>query len=134
MVDDMWSMSMTDDDRARWHTNMTGLEDAHQTTQAIIRLHERQRTQRPTFPDLRRALERLHADHAQPAEPETGEIPEWVSVWLWAKSQDVPCDRVFPQEERYRVPTMNMSDYQALVQQWQQAGAPKIAGTWELLK
>lgn len=54
--------------------------------------------------------------------------PEWVWIWKWARTQRVPQDwRGFPQQLEWADPgfIMNMTEYEALKTEWQDAGRPK---------
>lgn len=61
-------------------------------------------------------------------EPRAYETPEWVWVWLWANNYRDPSisGRGFPQQGDWTDPraTMTTTEYEALHQEWVDAGSP----------
>lgn len=54
--------------------------------------------------------------------------PEWVWVWKWARNDREPqCWRGFPQQLAWADPDtiMNTTEYEALKEEWRNAGRPK---------
>ncbi len=60
--------------------------------------------------------------------PRSTEVPEWVSVWAWAKWSRIPRnEQSLPQQTPYGDPdnTLSQDDYEALRAEWVAAGSPK---------
>lgn len=133
MIESAWNLDFASDERRLWVDSLLP-HDAEQASAAVIKLYERQRTQRPTIADLRRAIDRVRGAielklETRSAEPERAERPpDWVEVWATMRWSMAPRDmRSLPQQSDFVMPEMTVDEYHLMHSQWVKAGAPRMA-------
>lgn len=127
-VEAAWRIDFGQDGRRIWREAMMRYDSVIASI-AVVKLAERQR-ERPTVADVRHMILKLEADQRadEPAlpEPEPENIPTWVFVWRWARYvRDPREDRPFPQQHpHHQPPYLSEQVYEALRQEWRNAGEP----------
>lgn len=137
MVESNWHFDLGDATRRMWRQEIM-LYDVALVTKALAHLAKRQ-AYKITLADFSQTIEmfaRNVRDELRRAEDkkalETGRhgwsTPEWVWVWMWARQVREPVEeRSFPQMADFADPmqTMTTMDYDALREEWAEAGGPK---------
>ena len=136
MIESNWQMDLGPA-RGMWRTELLR-HDAELAMKAVAYLAKKF-SHKPRLADLSQVLmmfsrnARAHARTEEDAKAiEQGKrgyaTPEWVWVWKWARTLRAPqLWRGFPQQLGWADPDtiMNMSDYESLKGEWENAGRPK---------
>lgn len=102
------------------------------------RLTVRQAERFPTIKEFRQtyrsvAEARRAEVPALPEEPRFTVVPEWVSVWFWARRVKGE-KRMFPQQDEHgMVPSVSLADYERLRDEWAAAGSPSVKSVRQII-
>lgn len=132
MIEGTWKFDLDAAGRAVWRDGLAQF-DPEIATRAVAYLSTRM-SRWPKLADIRQVIAKFERDERmknlkQGLKEPTYTTPEWVWVWKWARTRRDPReDRSFPQQERWGDPlyTMSRQDYDALREEWVEAGSPKF--------